>query len=101
MSSGNFGANGKSQNRASKALIYRPKKWNCQCSGIILVMKDLSPKLEISNLHQTERLEMAIGRLGYELISLKFEVKKLNKTILEANEKNDKLIQLKGYYYYY
>jgi hypothetical protein len=54
-------------------------------------MKDLSPKLEISNLHQTERLEMAIGRLGYELISLKFEVKKLNKTILEANEKNDKL----------
>lgn len=47
--------------------------------------------LQANNTHQTEKLEMAIGSLGTELMMLRHDVKSLNKTITEANNKNDRM----------
>jgi|RhiMetdeSRZDD1v2_1073273.scaffolds.fasta_scaffold627336_2 uncharacterized membrane protein len=48
-------------------------------------------KLHQDRTQQTEKLEMAIGSLANELLLLHIDVKNLNRTITEANKKNDKL----------
>jgi hypothetical protein len=47
--------------------------------------------IEYTRIQQTEKLEMAIGGLANEMVLLHMDIKNLNRTIKEANEKNDNM----------